>query len=570
MKDKQEFYDVLTEIDGKDYTEFSRLIGDFDFTRYTLKITRVPKSPEDHRIVVVVRIPQAVAGFPPPSYSTPIRRTALEDLLTRKMVEQSERMARFNENGVAVRRIHIPRPGQKILPRSSIVLTEDYLEARIMILFPMRRGRIQSEPCIDVFFAELPELVNESLLYCNIDASEVDAYTNLMEDADQVRQALPTRGLIGFIGEGSLIRRAGGTDEPDYTFDQPLEIDGPLISEVDVPNRGTVRGFGIMSGVTLILGDDFSGRNELMKAIAAGIYNHVPGDGREHIVSMPDLVYIAADRGRSIQHVDISAFLDVADVDSEAFTSLHADACAAQAASTVEALEVGARVLLFDEQDSYPGFLAQDSRIHRATGASSSPIIPLAARARQFADDMGISIIVAGHSAVAEFIPVADTILSIDNYRIRDITADAKALSIETALETPADDKVSKLVDRSRWVIPSSIDPGSGREDAVIEARPGQQLRFGKYELDLSHLCQLADESQVETIGLIMEYGRERYMEDSRPIREMLDLVDRDLSTEGLECLADDLRHDLARPRRYEIAAALNRLPSLRISSIEG
>ena len=42
-------------------------------------------------------------------------------------------------------------------------------------------------------------------------------------------------------------------------------------------------------------------------------------------------------------------------------------------------------------------------------------------------------------------------------------------------------------------------------------------------------------------------------------------LIDRDLSTEGLESLTRDLRGDLARPRRYEIAAALNRLDSLRI-----
>jgi hypothetical protein len=48
-----------------------------------------------------------------------------------------------------------------------------------------------------------------------------------------------------------------------------------------------------------------------------------------------------------------------------------------------------------------------------------------------------------------------------------------------------------------------------------------------------------------------------------------MDLIDRDLGTEGLECLSRDLRGDLARPRRYEIAAALNRLDSMRVSHVE-
>jgi hypothetical protein len=49
-------------------------------------------------------------------------------------------------------------------------------------------------------------------------------------------------------------------------------------------------------------------------------------------------------------------------------------------------------------------------------------------------------------------------------------------------------------------------------------------------------------------------------------MRELLDLVERDLSMEGIEQVTREVRGDLARPRRYEIAAALNRLPSLRIA----
>ncbi len=77
---------------------------------------------------------------------------------------------------------------------------------------------------------------------------------------------------------------------------------------------------------------------------------------------------------------------------------------------------------------------------------------------------------------------------------------------------------------------------------------------------------QIADIYQTLTIGRILYYAKLRYLDEPRPIREVLDLIDRDLSTEGLESLTRDLRGDLARPRRYEIAAALNRLQTLRIA----
>lgn len=121
--------------------------------------------------------------------------------------------------------------------------------------------------------------------------------------------------------------------------DQVVQIPESLRLTVEVPNAGNLRGLGIPSGITVILGDAYSGRPELMKALAAGVYNHVPGDGREHVVSMPDTVYVAAEDRRSVQRVDISAFVreNPAGRDVKQYTTSHADPCAAQAAATAEA-----------------------------------------------------------------------------------------------------------------------------------------------------------------------------------------------------------------------------------------
>ena len=121
-------------------------------------------------------------------------------------------------------------------------------------------------------------------------------------------------------------------------------------------------------------------------------------------------------------------------------------------------------------------------------------------------------------------------------------------------------------MEKNRWIVPSSIDPSAGRFDARIDAPNLHLLQFGRSEMDLRGIIQLADIYQTRTLGRILYYAKLRYMDEPRPIREILDLIDRDLSTEGLESLTRDLRGDLARPRRYEIAAALNRLDTLRIT----
>lgn len=560
MKDKLEFYNTLKEIDGRDIPELSRLIGDYDFNRFVVKVSPSGQPVELPELPVVVRVSHPVAGFPEGLISTPIRRTALEDLLTRKLAEAIQGQATFDGQGVARKRIVSPRPGQKILPRSTIQIADDYTDIRLTILVPMQRGRIDGDACQTVFFDDLPMVVQESLLYCNMNAEEVEAFVALMEDADHIRQSLPGLGLVGFVGAGSLLARQPGTDIPDYESEQTLAVDPSAQLSLDLPHQGNINGLGLATGVTLILGDAFSGRVQLMQALAAGIYNHIPGDGREYIITMPDAVYIASEPGRSVQRVDIGSFFGTSD-----FTARKADPLHAQASSLVEALEAGARVLLLDESDSCPGFLSADDRIQSLID-DSGVMVSLAARVKELTQELGVSTVVAGCSSISAFVPVADRILSIKDGVIKDVTSEAKSkLASVQAPESPSYD-FTQLVETARWVIPSSIDASAGRKDSVIGVSDAGEILFGRYKVDISASHQLAEPQQAFTIGMIIDYARHRYLDQPRPMRELLDLVERDLSTEGLEQISRDLRGDMVRPRRYEIAAALNRLPSLRVS----
>lgn len=567
MRDKDEFFGMLSSIDGKEFSEYAKLIGDFDFSRYVLKISQIQQEGAGNATLFLIRVPQIIAGFPSALFSTPVRRTALEDLLTRKIAARIEALAKYNEEGLSRRRMTVAGPGQKILPRSTLVITEEYIEARVYVDLPARRGRIAGDSAKEIFFEDLPAIVNAALIYCNLSENEVAEFVNLMEDADQIRQILPTRGWVSFVAEGALMTRAGSTDLPDYDQMTPLAVADDLAVNVDVPNATSVRGFGVPTGVTVILGDVYSGRLELMRALANGIYNHIPGDGRELVITVPDAVYVQAEEGRSIQRVDLSPFLqERGGTNMKQFSCAHADPCAAQAASAVEALEAGARVLLFDESDSSAEFLALDARVAGLLPGVERRVTPLALRARQIADELGVSIVVAGSACVAELLPVADTVLRIDNFKVSVVTKEAKALAIPTRAAKVKAADISGVVEKSRWIVPSSIDPSAGRFDASIDAPEVHSLVFGRSVVDLDGVAQLADVYQTRTIGRILYYAKLRYMDEPRPIREILDLIDRDLSTEGLESLTRDLRGDLARPRRYELAAALNRLDTLRIT----
>jgi predicted ABC-class ATPase len=569
MKDRKEFYNLLAEIDGKPFSEYERLIGDFDFARYVIKCSKIEMARDGENPVFNIRVPQSIAELPGHLYDSPVRRTALEDYLTRNLCAVTGRIARFNESGWARRNIIIAEPGQKILPRTSVAVTKEYIDARIRIALPYKvyvsgERLVDGEMARKVFFEDLPEIVSSSIFCCNLDLGAAEEFVNGMEDADRVRQTLATLGLVGFVGEGSLLAREQGSDEPDLSHIAPFEVADDARTEIDVPNAGKIAGLGIPAGLTVVLGDAANGRKDFMSALAAGVFNHIPGDGRETVITVSDAVQVAVDRDRVVQEVNITPFLTESENGNPAsYSTRSADSFISQAAATIEALEVGARVLIVDENTSASAFLTTDARVAGLLGAT--PRASLAQRARQMVDELGISLVIGGENLVAEYIPIADTVLKVEDFQVTNITEEAKALNLALPPEAPVVN-LAPMLARSRWIMPSSIDAAVGSKDVVISALDLNAIQFGRSVIELDSVPQIADESQTLTIGLLLYYAKLRYMQEGYPLREMLDMIDRDLSSEGLGTISRDLRGDLARPRRYELAAALNRLPTFRVS----
>ena len=473
MKDRKEFYSTLAQIDGKPFAEYETLAGDYDFSRYVVKCAKISTAEDADLPVFSIRIPQSIAELPGHLYDSPVRRTALEDLLTRNLCDATEQIAQFDASGLARRNIMAVEPGQKILPRTSVVVTKEYVDVYIRISLPfkvMMSGErlVDGEMTRRLFFEDLPEVISNSVFFCNLNMAETENFVNSMEDADRVRQTLSTMGLISFVGEGSFLAREPNSDYPDYDNVVPFEVDGDAMTEIDVPNAGKLKGLGVPVGLTVVLGDVANGRKGFMDALSAGVFNHIPGDGREYVVTVADAVEIQADPGRSIQEINITPFFsEIEGASPASYSTDCADAFVSQAAAAIEALEVGARVLIVDEQDSASSFMTTDARVAELLG--ETPRTSLAQRARQMVDELGISMVIGGENLVAEYIPIADTILKVEDFQVTDITEEAKALDLKLPPPAPAVN-LGPMLARSRWIIASTRSLSCRRSTGPISS----------------------------------------------------------------------------------------------------
>lgn len=105
---------------------------------------------------------------------------------------------------------------------------------------------------------------------------------------------------------------------------------------------------------------------------------------------------------------------------------------------------------------------------------------------------------------------------------------------------------------------------GSASQAANVSAKGRSTILFGAHAIDLSHVEGIADISQTRAIGAAILYLREKYLDGKKTLAEALALVERDLDEEGLDIRSPSRRGDYAMPRVLEVAAALNRLRTLR------
>ena len=207
--------------------------------------------------------------------------------------------------------ITINQPGQAILERSCVVIDDEIIEVRCFLGLPASRRIINARVAEQMLTVELPEIVKQSLFGGNIDMGMLDRHIEAAEDADYLRAGLDELGLTAFIADGSILPRESGASDRPAPAESAVPFRSPesLRVEIVLPHSGPVTGMGIPMGVSLIAGGGYHGKSTLLNAIESGIYNHIPGDGRERCVSLPETVKVRSYSGRYIVKTDISPFI---------------------------------------------------------------------------------------------------------------------------------------------------------------------------------------------------------------------------------------------------------------------
>ncbi len=568
MKTQAQLRETLRRIDSKPYSFYRDLKGVYDFDNFLLAIDYVQPDPFAPPSQASVRVDQVKAGFPPELYDTPVRRLALEDCLTRHFLRQAEMVVKGRRGTGHSGLLAIDPPSQEILQRTAMSVGPDRVEARFVVGLPARGRKILGRQAEEIFFEEVPELVGKILIASALDREILEKFVAVAEDADSIRRSLPEKKLVAFVGNGAILPRRSGVDDRSLPPGEAVPFQSPsgLEVEFDCPRGGKVRGMGIPVGVTLVVGGGYHGKSTLLDALEKGVYDHIPGDGRELVVTDPSGVKIRAEDGRSISSVDISPFIrDLPrGLDTRDFSSSDASGSTSQAANIMEALEAGSRLLLIDEDTSATNFMIRDGRMQALVARDKEPITPFLDKVRQLYRNHGVStVLVMGGSG--DYFDVADTVIMMDEYVPRDRTVEARRIAEDFSTRRNFEGGETFGTVRSRCPRPESIDPRRGAKKQVkISAKSPKLIGFGENWIDLSAVEQLVDVSQTRAIGEILNYARERYIDGHKTLGEVLDLVEADLDREGLDIASVYKKGNLARPRRFEVAAALNRLRSLR------
>ena len=567
MKTAHDLRDALRIIDGRGYPAYRDVAGEYGFDDFVFYIDRVQGDPFASPSRVRVRVYQDTARFPKDTYSGKTRETALRDFIARAFNSASEKFSLGNRGSGKSGLISMSRPGQQILERSSVVVTHMYAEARFGMGLPAFGRSVAGKHAEAMFFEELPKIVRFSMIFGNLDEDALYEHIETAEDADFLRNEIEGLGCVSFIAEGSILPRASGIDPGPMSQDEAVPFESPpsLKMDVELPNRGQISGMGIPKGVTLIVGGGYHGKSTLLEAVSEGIYNHIPGDGREFVVTNPNAVRIRAEDGRRIEKVDISPFISNLPYgkDTKSFSTEDASGSTSQAANILESLEAGAHVLLIDEDTSATNFMIRDHRMQELVSKDREPITPYIDMVRSLYTDQRVStVLVMGGSG--DYFDVADHVICMIEYKPSNVTAEA----LETARRFPSERKkegggsLGKVTERIP--LAGSFDPRKGKKDVKISAKSLQSISFGRQKIDLHSVEQLVDVCQTAAIGDAIEYAR-RYMDGKRTLREVASLVMMDIARDGLDVIGTRISGGYAEFRKIELTAAINRLRTLEV-----
>ena len=342
----------------------------------------------------------------------------------------------------------------------------------------------------DMLLKQLPETTERFIEKFN--HKGLNAAIKLEQKQQNIREFLRISEYCAFIANGSILAREKGSDKPAKLA---ISFQSPKNHEIEIAG---IKGMGIKRGITVITGGGYSGKSTVLNAISAGIYNHIEGDGRELCITDETAVTITAEDGRSVSNVNISPFIKwIPGGDPANFSTTHASGSTSQGANIMEAVSLGSKLLLIDEDRSATNFMIRDAIMKKLI--EKEPITPFTDRVNQLAD-MGVAtILVIGGSG--EYLSVANDILMMDEFVMSEVTRKAK--SFVTDVSTPPthhDWDNARILSKTF----SSYPHGTTRE--LLSISDTGFIAIGDERIDIRNLHDIATPNQVNALAFILRY----------------------------------------------------------------
>lgn len=389
-------------------------------------------------------------------------------------------------------------PDEVMLRRSGITYNYDQGSISLSIHFCVPLVNALSVNAKATFRAVKDILGHIENMVNSINPDELSAFITCYHDQQLIRDYLNSNGLCAFIANGSILPRENGTTKP---MGKAIPFCSPKELEIAVPisNGEVIVGMGIKHGVTVITGGGYSGKSTLLDAIEAGIYNHIPGDGREYVITDNSALKVYAEDGRPVHNLDLSPFFRYLPQNTEAseFSTLHASGSVSQAANIIEAVCGGSRLLLIDEDKSAANFMIRDRNMRQIV--KNEPIIPFTDRVRELSSEKGVStILVIGGSS--EYLACADQVILMDEYIAKDITSELKALRFPVNVPEAAE---------ANWTDSRKLVPKQTTQPFLyfrsVETENERRIILDDYSSDITLLTAIKYGDQMNSIACIME-----------------------------------------------------------------
>ncbi len=452
------------------------------------------------KLLLHVGIPADLSGYDAATESVPVE-TYLLRLISPMLAGLGESYLNTNKNIREKAQFEAQVPGGRMIRRNGIRYdgSANQYVLRINFNVPLVNALSVNAKSAVRAVKDILEHIEAALL--GYDREELGLYVRTYRCQQEIRRYMREHGLCAFVADGSILPRENGTDEP-MKGAVPFRSPGECSVAIPLSDGTKMPGMGVRRGVTVITGGGYSGKSTLLDAIEMGIYDHIPGDGREYVLTDDSALKIYAEDGRPVSGLDLSPFFKFlpGGAPLREFSTPHASGSVSQAANIIEAVCGGCRLLLIDEDKSATNFMIRDRNMRLLV--KDEPIIPFTDRVRELSGEKGVStILVIGGSS--EYLACADTVLLMEGYLPRTVTEEVRGLpglSGPPRAETPAD-----------WTAARRLEP---LETAAaqpfmyfrsVETENEKKIILDGYSADITFLTALVSGGQLNTLACVME-----------------------------------------------------------------